>query len=252
MQGSIAFDGTLSGSIAGGGGGGSEVTITPTLTEGEKIADYEIDGNQGELYAPTPTPLPDHIVNDIHGFSYTPRPTTEVASYTIDDGEEQSILTPDYTTSWEAYPGVDQDYTIGTISCYGSNYNVKIPSYQKPLVEGDNISINPYTNEISCTGIENIYSDDESLIGTFLGSDLYVRAYQVPNGVSIGNTNVTITQYIPNHADFDMILRAQAVSITYKQCVPLFAYISSYTGDVMVRSWFAETYDTIILYYTKQ
>lgn len=37
----------------GGGGGGSDVTITPTLTSGTKIADYSIDGEPGELYAPT-------------------------------------------------------------------------------------------------------------------------------------------------------------------------------------------------------
>lgn len=36
----------------GGGGGGSTVTITPTLSSGTKIADFEIDGQNGELYAP--------------------------------------------------------------------------------------------------------------------------------------------------------------------------------------------------------
>lgn len=36
----------------GSGGGGSEVTITPTITTGTKIADYSIDGEAGELYAP--------------------------------------------------------------------------------------------------------------------------------------------------------------------------------------------------------
>jgi len=37
---------------AGGAGGGSTVTITPTLSSGTKIADFEIDGEPGELYAP--------------------------------------------------------------------------------------------------------------------------------------------------------------------------------------------------------
>lgn len=36
----------------GSGGGGSTVTITPTLSSGTKIADFEIDGDSGELYAP--------------------------------------------------------------------------------------------------------------------------------------------------------------------------------------------------------
>ena len=53
MQASIDFDGTLSGSIAGGGGGGgSDVTITPTYNQGTKIADYSIDGNEGAIYTP--------------------------------------------------------------------------------------------------------------------------------------------------------------------------------------------------------
>ena len=37
----------------GGGGGGSNVSITPTLQSGTKIADFEIDGVSGALYAPS-------------------------------------------------------------------------------------------------------------------------------------------------------------------------------------------------------
>lgn len=41
------------GSIAGSEGGeGSVVTITPTLQTGVKVADYSIDGESGEIYAP--------------------------------------------------------------------------------------------------------------------------------------------------------------------------------------------------------
>lgn len=36
-----------------GSGGGSTVTITPTLSSGTKIADFSINGNTGELYAPS-------------------------------------------------------------------------------------------------------------------------------------------------------------------------------------------------------
>lgn len=38
---------------AGEHGGGSDVEITPTLATGTKIADFEIDGVSGELYAPS-------------------------------------------------------------------------------------------------------------------------------------------------------------------------------------------------------
>lgn len=37
----------------GGGGGGSTVSITPTLSSGTKIADFEIDGQSDSLYAPS-------------------------------------------------------------------------------------------------------------------------------------------------------------------------------------------------------
>ena len=49
-------DGTLvniEDAMSGGGGGGSTVEITPVLTEGTKIADFEIDGEEGSLYAPS-------------------------------------------------------------------------------------------------------------------------------------------------------------------------------------------------------
>lgn len=37
----------------GGGGGGDTVTITPTLSSGEKVADYSINGTSGELFSPS-------------------------------------------------------------------------------------------------------------------------------------------------------------------------------------------------------
>lgn len=36
------------------GGGGSTVSITPVLESGVKIADFEIDGESGEIFAPSP------------------------------------------------------------------------------------------------------------------------------------------------------------------------------------------------------
>lgn len=38
--------------LGGGSSGGSDVTITPTLTTGTKIADFSIDGESGSLFAP--------------------------------------------------------------------------------------------------------------------------------------------------------------------------------------------------------
>jgi len=52
MNGNLNGHGHLSGVLTIGAGGGSDVEITPTLQSGTKIADFEIDGVQGELYAP--------------------------------------------------------------------------------------------------------------------------------------------------------------------------------------------------------
>lgn len=41
-------------------GGGSDVTITPALESGTKIADYTIGEDEGALYAPTPEPAFDY------------------------------------------------------------------------------------------------------------------------------------------------------------------------------------------------
>lgn len=69
-------------------GGGSEVTITPTISTGTKIADYSIDGTTGELYAPsgggggstvvitptvsTGTKIADYSIDGVSGALYAP------------------------------------------------------------------------------------------------------------------------------------------------------------------------------------
>ena len=45
-------------------GGGSDVTITPALESGTKIADFEIDDTPGVLYAPTPPSIPNIFSGD--------------------------------------------------------------------------------------------------------------------------------------------------------------------------------------------
>lgn len=76
-------------------GGGSEVTITPSLLSGTKVADYSIDGVSGSLYAPsgggsTVTITPELLTG------------TKVADYSI-DGVSGSLYAPDssviYSTS---------------------------------------------------------------------------------------------------------------------------------------------------------
>ena len=43
-------------------GSGTDVTITPALESGTKIADYSIDGTEGALYTPTIPAIPDEFI----------------------------------------------------------------------------------------------------------------------------------------------------------------------------------------------
>lgn len=72
----------MRGNMYKGVGGGSTVEITPTYNSGTKIADYSIDGEEGELYAPTIDNLYDMTwtkIIDIPGGSYSPY--TDVSLY---------------------------------------------------------------------------------------------------------------------------------------------------------------------------
>lgn len=145
MQGNINFDGTLSGIIAGGGGGGgSEVTITPVLTEGTKIADYTIDSASGSLYAPeagdtvdvTPTlnvgdKVADIEVNGVnkalYSQSYSYANDMHDSNYETIGGFQKGInITPINVkaVSYDDQSGVDGE-TIGVLSVGDTDYAVK-------------------------------------------------------------------------------------------------------------------------------
>ena len=74
----------------GGGGGGSVVDITPVLTEGTKIADFEIDGEEGSLYAPASSGG-----TQIHEFVGTMNSKTYSAKTWVDGIIDVSTI-PDY------------------------------------------------------------------------------------------------------------------------------------------------------------
>lgn len=145
MNGSINFDGTLSGSIAGGGGGGgSEVTITPVLTEGTKIADYSIDSTAGELYAPeagdtvevTPTlnvgdKVADIEVNGVNKALYSQsygyaNDMHDTNSETIGGLQKGGNITPIMVkaVSYDDQSGVGGE-TVGVLSVGDTDYSIK-------------------------------------------------------------------------------------------------------------------------------
>lgn len=141
MDGSINFAGTLSGGI--NTGGGSEVTITPTLQSGEKIADYSIDNVPGVLYAPDsvsltaelPLSISENVISiDLSGYAtvsalgdYQEKLTA--GNYINIDSNNQISCTPPITNVWYTpEPGVQQDVLIGKFTVNEVTQNVYAPS----------------------------------------------------------------------------------------------------------------------------
>lgn len=71
IRGNLSTTGRLRANLAVGGG--SEVTITPTYDSGIKIADYSIDGEEGEIYIPN---YPQYTESVLYTYSGTTRQTT--------------------------------------------------------------------------------------------------------------------------------------------------------------------------------
>lgn len=251
MQGTISFDGTLSGGITGGGGGGSEITITPVLTEGTKIADYDIDGTPGELYAPDPEALPGTIVTKTLR-KYNDTTQTKIATVTTLDTSNnqetsQDLYAPSPVQCWYT-PGLEQDYQIGQFTYGGVTQNVYIPYFQRPLTAGANISID-VDNVISASGVN--YSANEQLIGTWVdGKPLYQKVYDIGN-TSIPPNGTDVTSYISNVSDLKYLITSQVVSHNDNQCMPVLAYKSFNTNSISLFSWREESFNYLILTYTK-
>ena len=180
MQASIDFDGTLTGSIAGGGGGGgSDVSITPTYNQGTKIADYSIDGNEGAIYTPE----------------------IEISKYVssgvkICEIEGVEIFAPSY-----CYIDTLGDSNVEQIGGFsqGANVtpvNVKRVSYTNDVSNGEKIgsltvgdtSYNVYQKQSSNIIVDN----NEKVIGTWFGENLYEKTLVIHNE-SIVNSRRTIT-----------------------------------------------------------
>lgn len=221
MQGTISFDGTLSGGITGGGGGGSEVTITPTLQSGTKIADYSIDQEAGSLYAPTPEELPDTIVTKALR-KYNDTSQTKIMTVTTYDKENdqevsQDIYAPSPVDCWYT-PGLEQDYQIGQFTYGDVTQDVYIPDFQRPLTAGANITIDQ-DNVISASGGSSWnYSTSEVNTGQkwIDGKDIYCRVFDLPDKVLNDNTwnnNVLGTSNI-HIIRFDGFIGFQGYDIT--------------------------------------
>lgn len=263
MQGTISFDGTLSGGITGGGGGGSEVTITPTLQSGTKIADYSIDQEAGSLYAPTPEELPDTIVTKALR-KYNDTSQTKIMTVTTYDKENdqevsQDIYAPSPVDCWYT-PGLEQDYQIGQFTYGDVTQNVYIPDFQRPLTAGQNITID-VNNVISASGGSSWdYSTTEVNTGQkwIDGKDIYCKVINSTLTNDITSFNIpNVSTYIKTDGYVLKSDNTYSLPVTYYESnnyriANEFDYIHS-TLDIITTPSVVTNYPNVVLicYYTK-
>ena len=170
MQGSINFDGTLSGSIAGSEALPGTI-VTKTLRK------------------------------------YNDTTQTKIATVTTLDTSNnqevsQDIYAPSPVQCWYT-PGLEQDYQIGQFTYGEVTQNVYIPYFQRPLTAGANITIDA-DNVISATGSNINYSTTEFDTGKkwIDGKSIFCRTLQIDNfniNLSYGDLkygSFNITDYI--------------------------------------------------------
>jgi len=212
MQASIDFDGTLTGSIAGGGGGGSDVSITPTYNQGTKIADYSIDGNEGAIYAPEI--VINKYINDgvkiceINGVEiFTPscsyiNTLSDVNVEQIGGFSQGANVTPVNVKRVSYTNDVSNGEKIGTLAVGDTSYNV----YQK---QSSNIN---YSLNEQDTGL--LWYD---------GRHIYQKTFEI--SITSALVSVSVTDI-----DIDIILSVEGVSVGtgYQICIPYYETLNYY------------------------
>jgi hypothetical protein len=230
---SIKIDDTVY-NIAGGGSGGegSDVSITPMLSSGVKIADYEIDGVEGEIYVPevtaneedTPTEILDSIrINDtVYNVSNFARDDfyvdysvklfedlktgwADVSEYTAERNCVAYVTTKG-TEAFAMLPYID-GVAIPFTRAHPEEFATTIlflrkgQTISKRVLENESgtihyfIMVYPVRTNISPV----IYSEEEREIGTWLdGKPMYQKTVIIPSLPSTINTIVSYNHNIEN------------------------------------------------------
>lgn len=241
MQGSINFDGTLSGSIAGGGGGGSEVTITPILQSGTKIADFTIDEESGSLYAPTPQGgVSDVQINNSQEPNYESIVENNIAKLNLYPYLEKSAA----GTMFELV----NDEIIRVDGKVGDLEQI-VPYKQDKLIAGNNITIDQ-DNVISASGgsLWN-YSTTEVYTGQnwIDGKPIYCKVIDLGSDTSF---NVGWSNLTTHNNYYDTIIDGKAIySGGYVQQVGIAVNDTTY---MELCAYYALSARYIIVVYTKK
>lgn len=156
-------------------GGGSDVSITPTLQSGTKIADYVIDGTSGAMYVPTaPTALSELTDDSTHRVVTDAEKTTwngkANASDIPTDADEL-----DYDNTSSGLTATDVQSAIDELA-QGSGDSQNTTKVTNDIVESYTV-IEPYLYK------KNTYIDANGDEATLDGYDLY--KFPINNGDAI-------------------------------------------------------------------
>lgn len=195
MQGSINFDGTLSGAISGGGGSGTDVVITPVITSGTKIADVSVNGEEKDLYCPVVTPTEVEVTQ-------IQQSGTKIASIEV-DGESVDLYAPTPSAPTEvSVTQVQQSGTkIATIGVNGVDTDIYAPE------SGGGGAVDYSTTE---------YDTGKKWID---GRTVYGRVVDFGSDVSIGNRSFVATSYVMS--EVDIYLHAWGIRSLNNYCYSL-------------------------------
>ena len=213
----------------GGGGGGSNVSITPTLQSGTKIADFEIDGVSGALYAPsggggggggssqtiadvlwsgTATPSTtgtditlNHAISDYDFIVFI---IEQGAGYSSVVTVPTSELTVGEAYINTGYSGSQMDVFFTYVT--DTSINVKSSASAQPTTYTKIVGL-----KICGTLAPMIYSTEEREVGVWVDDKpLYQKSYLLSTPIEISSSGVDVSSYIDNYQDIECFVRGQA------------------------------------------
>lgn len=214
----------------GGGGGGSDVEITPTLQSGTKIADFEIDGVSGALYAPSGGGGggggSSQTIADVL-WSGTATPSTTGTDITLSHAiSDYDFIVFTVNQSGSAYDSVVviavNELTVGESyieTGYGGSQMDVFFDYTSDTTINIKSSASAYlTTYTKITGLKfcgtlapMIYSTEEREVGVWVDDKpLYQKSYLLSTPIEISSGGVDVSSYIDNYQDIECFVRGQA------------------------------------------
>lgn len=208
----------------GGGGGGSNVSITPTLQSGTKIADFEIDGVEGALYAPSGGGGGGGSDGVIEGLDYDRAETLtlpDFTGYTYTPTEDGVLMLKSYGTvggvgaSATGYDTLNLAVLGDTWTCpwipvnKNTEYTLKRLSQSSSFPSDSWLKFIPWKRGVFLAPM--IYSAEEREVGVWVDDKpLYQKSYLLSTPIEITTNGIVIGSYIDNYQDIECFVRGQA------------------------------------------